>query len=84
MHYSTALTLTFALATLAASDPFKKYTISADGIKASFIGYGATLTSLLVNDRDGKPQDVVVGYDDGRQYLQDSLTNHTYFGPIAG
>ena len=84
MRFSISLAVTFALAALAADDPFKKYTIKADGIEASFIGYGATLTNLLVNDKDGNPQDVVVGYDDGRQYLQDSLTNHTYFGPIVG
>ncbi|KAK2789658.1 hypothetical protein FQN52_005997 [Onygenales sp. PD_12] len=65
-------------------DPLKLYTISADGIQASFIPYGATLTSLLVNDKDGKQQDVVVGYDDPKKYVTDSQTNHTYFGCIVG
>lgn len=65
-----------------ATDPFQKYTISSEGISASFIGYGARLTNLIVNDKSGKPQDVVLGYDDGHEYLHDTETNHTYFGPV--
>ncbi len=63
---------------------FQKYTISAPGINASFIPYGARLTNLYVNDRNGNPQDVVLGYDDATQYLIDTETVHTYFGPIVG
>ena len=74
----------FAANALAQSDPFQKYTISAPGINASFISYGATLTNLYVNDKNGNPQDVVVGYDGGRQYQHDTQTNHTYFGAVVG
>ena len=73
----------FALAA-AQTDPFEKHIISAPGINASLIAYGATLTNLYVNDKSGAPQDIVVGYDDGRAYLQDSATNHTYFGAVVG
>ncbi|MCJ1235346.1 hypothetical protein MMC14_003314 [Varicellaria rhodocarpa] len=66
------------------SSPFEKYTISAPGINASFIGYGARLTNLFVEDRNGEYQDVALGYDDGAQYLKDSEGVHTYFGPIVG
>lgn len=68
------------------SDPsvFTKYTISAPGINASFIPYGATLTSLFVPDKDGNPQDIVLGYDTGAAYLHDTETNHTYFGAVVG
>ncbi len=66
------------------SSPFTIYTISADNITAKFIPYGARLTSLLVPDRNGTQQDVVLGYDTGERYLQDTETNHTYFGPIVG
>ncbi|PGH12001.1 hypothetical protein AJ79_04510 [Helicocarpus griseus UAMH5409] len=65
-------------------DPFKPYTISAKGIEATLIPYGATLTSLLVNDRNGEQQDVAVGYDDPKQYQQDVQTVHSYFGCIVG
>lgn len=66
------------------SNVFTKYEIFAPGINASFIPYGARLTNLLVNDRYGNPQDVVLGYDDGTAYLNDTETVHTYFGPIVG
>ncbi|MCJ1460282.1 hypothetical protein MMC28_010661 [Mycoblastus sanguinarius] len=66
------------------ASPFQKYTISAPGINASFIPYGARLTNIFVNDKNGNPQDVVLGYDDGAQYLNDTETVHTYFGPIVG
>jgi aldose 1-epimerase len=59
-------------------DPFQKYSLSAKGINASFIPYGARLTSLCVNDKNGTPQDVAVGYDEGSRYLEDTETNHTY------
>ncbi|KAK3725873.1 hypothetical protein LTR37_000021 [Vermiconidia calcicola] len=65
-------------------NPFQKYNLEADGIKASFIPYGARLTNLYVKDRNGDWQDVAVGYDDGERYLEDSLTNHTYFGCVVG
>lgn len=65
-------------------DPFKAYTIKAENITATFIPYGARLTSVLVPDRDGNQQDVVVGYDDPRDYLKDTETNHTYFGAVVG
>lgn len=67
-----------------APDPFQKYVISAPGINATFIPYGARLTSLVVNDKNGQPQDVVLGYDNATQYLADTEGPHTYFGPVVG
>lgn len=65
-------------------DPFKKYSLEAEGIKAEWIPYGARLTNLYVKDKHGKYQDIVVGYDNGTQYLHDTETNHTYFGAVVG
>lgn len=65
-------------------DPFEKYDLSAKGINASFIPYGARLTNLYVYDKNGVSQDVAVGYDEGKRYLQDTETNHTYFGAVVG
>jgi aldose 1-epimerase len=65
-------------------DPFNKYTISAPGINASFIPYGARITNLFVADQNGTYQDVVLGYDDGNAYLTDTLYPHTYFGAVVG
>lgn len=65
-------------------DPFKKYDLVAKGINASFIPYGARLTNLYVSDINGTAQDVAVGYDEGSRYLQDTETNHTFFGAVVG
>lgn len=65
-------------------NPLAIHTLSAENITAKFIPYGARLTSLLVQDRDGQYQDVVAGYDNASQYVTDTETNHTYFGPIVG
>ncbi len=85
MHPSWAVASILLPSILAqSSSPFTKYNISAPGINASFISYGARITNLFVNDKNGNPQDVVLGYDDGMQYLKDTETVHTYFGPIVG
>ncbi|KAG2414769.1 hypothetical protein HFD88_005957 [Aspergillus terreus] len=60
--------------------PFEVFTIMADDITARLMPYGARLISLPVPDKEGTPQDVVVGYDDPTQYLKDTQTSHTYFG----
>lgn len=60
------------------------YSIKADGINASFIPYGARLTNLYVNDKNGKPQDVVFGYDEGKAYINDTETVHSYSGAVVG
>lgn len=65
-------------------DHFKTYTIEAENITAKLIPYGARLTSVLVPDRDGKTQDVLVGYDEPKEYLHDSETNRTFFGAVVG
>ena len=86
-----SLLLSSITAALAASpfppfsgNPFEKYNLSAEGITASWIPYGARLTNLYVKDKNGKPQDVVIGYDTGAEYLHDTETNHTYFGAVVG
>ncbi|KAL8833158.1 MAG: hypothetical protein Q9170_004460 [Blastenia crenularia] len=66
------------------SDPLQKYTISEPGINATFIPYGARLTNLFVNDKNGNPQDVVLGFDNAEDYIRNDETVHTYFGPIVG
>jgi hypothetical protein len=77
--------LTYALAqTSASSSLFAEVTLTAEDITAKLIPYGARLISLLVPDRSGNVQDIVLGYDNTTQYLTDTETNHTYFGPIVG
>lgn len=65
-------------------DPFEVYTISAENITAKLIPYGARLVSLLVPDRSGTLQDVVVGFDDPLEYLHNVQTDNAYLGPVVG
>ncbi|KMU82789.1 aldose 1-epimerase [Coccidioides immitis H538.4] len=67
-----------------ASTALQVYTISANNITASFIPYGARLVSLLVPDRSGQQQDVVVGFDNPEQYVENVASNNAYLGPIVG
>jgi aldose 1-epimerase len=57
------------------------YTLTnANGMVAKIMNYGATLTELDVPDRNGKLDDVVLGFDTLAGYLQ----KEPYFGAIVG
>ena len=87
MHASlfAGVTITIALLTSAQDTPQNliKYTIFADGIDASFVGYGARLTNLYVKDKGGAFQDVAMGFDEGSAYINDTNNEHTYFGAAS-
>jgi aldose 1-epimerase len=60
----------------------EKYTLrNSHGVEATVITYGATLQSLLLPDKNGKVEDVVLGFDDVKGY-QDNGT--VYFGATIG
>ena len=50
------------------------------GMVAQIIDYGATVTSLLVPDRNGKIEDVVLGYDSVQGYVDGTA----YLGALVG
>jgi aldose 1-epimerase len=57
------------------------YTLqNSQGMKVSISTLGATVTSLWAPDRNGKPADVVLGYDTPEEYRQGG----SYFGAIVG
>ena len=57
------------------------YTITnANGITLKVTDYGAAIQSILVPDKNGKPGDVVLGFDNLEGYLKD----HPYIGTIVG
>lgn len=57
------------------------YTLTnAHGIEARVMSYGATLVSLRLPDRNGKFEDVVLGFDDLAGYLG----TDPYFGATVG
>ncbi|WCM27036.1 galactose mutarotase [Sphingomonas sp. QA11] len=53
---------------------------NANGVKARILSYGATLQSLIAPDRNGKPADVVLGYDDLASYVG----KPNFFGVTVG
>ncbi|NDQ55779.1 MAG: galactose mutarotase [Acidipila sp.] len=53
---------------------------NAGGTTAKLISYGASLESLSVPDRNGNFNDVVLGFDDLKEYLGE----HPYFGATIG
>jgi len=53
---------------------------NANGLKADIMTYGAIVVSLQTPDRDGRMDDIVLGYDN----LQDYIKNSPYFGAIVG
>ncbi len=60
--------------------PVELYTLTNGKVTAKVMTYGAILTELDVPDRDGKPADVVLGFDDLKGYL----AGHPYFGATVG
>jgi len=57
------------------------YALTNDkGLKARVMTYGATLVSLEVPDRTGKPGDIVLGYE----ALDGYIKNSPYFGSTVG
>jgi len=57
------------------------YTLTnAHGLRATVIEYGAILVSLEVPDRDGKPADIALGFDDLDSYVK----RNPLFGAVVG
>jgi aldose 1-epimerase len=57
------------------------FTLENDkGYKTTITNYGGLMTSLLVPDKFGKTEDVVLGFDN----LADYLKEHPYFGALIG
>ena len=57
------------------------YTLTnGGGAEVKITNYGGIVTSLKVPDRNGKPDDIVLGFDNLAAYLK----GHPYFGAIIG
>src|SRR5258707_9583105 len=57
------------------------YTLkNANGLEATITNYGGIVVSLKVPDKNGKPGDVVLGYDT----LNDYIGSTPYFGALIG
>lgn len=60
--------------------PIEQYVLTDGTMTAKVITYGGIVTELIVPDRDGKPGDVVLGFDS----LEGYLGKHPYFGALVG
>jgi len=70
--------------TLINEKPVKLYTLKNDkGMEACITNYGGRVVSLVVPDRDSKPTDVVLGFDNIRQYA-DTLNSPSDYGSSVG
>lgn len=58
----------------------KAYTVQTDGMELTCIEYGCTITKLVTPDRNGKKENIVLGYDTIEEYVQYS----PYFGAVIG
>ena len=56
------------------------YTLKGDSIEVRITNYGGAITSVVVPDRDGKPGDVVLGYETLLEYVK----NPRYLGALIG
>jgi aldose 1-epimerase len=71
-----------AFGTTADGAPIEKYTLSnSHGMQASIITWGGVLQSLIVPDKNGKADDVVLGFDDIQGYQANPTV---YFGATIG
>jgi aldose 1-epimerase len=53
---------------------------NAHGVEVKAASYGAIITSIVTPDRNGRPGDIVLGFDTIEGYLKDS----PYFGAVVG
>ncbi|AEO61718.1 aldose epimerase-like protein [Thermothelomyces thermophilus ATCC 42464] len=86
--YGAALFLKGALATPPhtphgeSPDEDGKYWIYGEGIAAAFIPYGASITNLIIDDKNGIPRDLVMGFDKASDYPKDK--SHPHLGGVPG
>ncbi len=70
--------------TLINEKPVKLYTLkNANGMEVCITNYGGRIVSLVVPDRDNKPVDVVLGFDNIQQYA-DTLNSPSDYGSSVG
>lgn len=62
--------------------PIEKYTLqNSNGVQATVITYGGILQALVVPDKNGKGDDIVLGFDDVDGYIKNG---NVYFGATIG
>jgi aldose 1-epimerase len=66
---------------MADGKPIDLYTLTnGQGMRVAIANYGGIVVSIVVPDREGRPGDVVLGFDNLEAYLG----KHPYFGALVG
>jgi aldose 1-epimerase len=68
------------MGTLADGTPVERYVLSSPALEVAVLTYGGIVQSLHAPDREGRRDDVVLGFGDVRRYQQAS----PYFGALVG
>ncbi|CAA9956499.1 Aldose 1-epimerase [Pyrenophora teres f. maculata] len=76
-QYSSAPNSTWT----AGPDKDGKYEISSEGIRGHFIAYGASISNLFIQGKDGVERDIVLGFDNATAY---EGKVHPHFGGVPG
>ncbi len=64
-------------------DSIQEYTLkNKNGMVVKITNYGATITSIIVPDREGNMADVALGYDSVEGYI--NAIDRPYFGAVVG
>ncbi len=64
-------------------DSIQEYTLkNKAGMEVKLTNYGATITSIKTADRDGKMDDIALGYNDVSDYM--NAVDKPYFGSVVG
>lgn len=88
---ATVLTILFSLFNATAStsmppkdfDSIMLYTLqNSSGVTITATNYGATITSIVVPDRDGNMGDIALGYNSVESYI--NAVDKPYFGSVVG
>jgi len=68
------------MGTLADGTPVERYVLSSDVLEVAVLTYGGVVQALHAPDREGRRDDVVLGFDELQRYQQAS----PYFGALIG
>jgi aldose 1-epimerase len=61
--------------------PIEIFTLSDGIVEARIMAFGGIIVSLKTPDRNGKLEDIVLGFDTAEEYVANS---HTYYGAVIG
>ncbi|XP_015067461.1 aldose 1-epimerase isoform X1 [Solanum pennellii] len=79
-YFFAFFTLLFCKNSCKATEEIKVYELKKGDFSVKITNYGATVLSVILPDKNGKLDDVVLGYDSIDDYKNDT----TYFGGLIG